>query len=185
MSRIPQPDMDTVPASRLERINYPKVKPLKITQVALHLPDGLWEAHYELKSAMSKHNTLAENLREVAILRIGFMADNAYILNHHISITSNLGFSKAKQDAIRDGDYSDLPEDERAVAEFTDVLVRTANASDEMVAKMRKLLGDAQLMELIVLIYSYWGTAMMIGVTGVELDDHAITTYDWSAEDDK
>lgn len=183
MSRIPYPDLDTMPASRLEKISYPRVNPLNITKVALHLPDGLWEAHFGLKDALVKHTTLADNLREVAILRIGFMADSAYILNHHISITANMGFSAAKQEAIKQGDYSDLPDDERAVAEFTDEMVRTAAASDETVAKMREMFGDALVMEMIVLVYSYWGTAMMIGVTGVELDEQAIETFDWTAED--
>lgn len=185
MSRIPYPDMSTVPADRLERINYPKFEPLNITRVALHLPDGLWEAHFELKNALVKKTTIDDKLREVLILRIGHLAKCDYILNHHISISANLGFSPEKQDAIRDEDYAQLSEQERAIAEFTDSVVREVKASDELVARMRALFGDPLLCEIIVLIYSYWGTAMFIGVTGVDPEAEAIKSWDWTAEDAK
>jgi 4-carboxymuconolactone decarboxylase len=183
MSRIPYPDMDKVPADRLQRINYPAAAPLNITRIALHLPDELWRAHFELKNACVRSTTMDPWLREVLIMRVAFLADSEYEIHHHLSISANLGFTPAQQEAIRTQNYSQLTVEERAVAQFTDETVTSLRPSDEVVAKVRELFGDAIVLEMTVLIYSYWGTAMMIGVTGVEPEEQAIKSWDPAAEE--
>lgn len=172
MARLPYPDLDAVSAEKQQAVGWPGRKPLNVTHMALHAPDKLWRAHYAQKMAMVYATSLDPWLREVLILRVAHLAKSDYELNHHISISANLGFTPAQQDALRTQDYADLTPEERAVAQFTDEVVTQLRPSDETLATARELFGDPLIIEMTILIGSYWGTAMMVGVTGVE-PDHA------------
>ncbi len=177
MARIPYPDLAKVPPERLKIIGYPERKPLNITHMALHIPDGVWHSHIALKIAMVNGTTIDPWLREVLILRTAWLANCEYELHHHISISANLGFTKEKQEALRTQNYETLTEEERTVAMLTDEAITRLTASDETLAKARALFGDAQVLEMIAIIGSYWATAMMAGVSGVEPDAEPIQSW--------
>ncbi len=182
MSRIPYPDLATIDPERLAILGYPKKQPLNITHVALHVADGLWRGHIALKQAVVNATTMDPWLREVLIMRVAALAKCEYELHHHISISANLGFTPEQQQAILGQDYAILTEEERAVAEFTDEVVTLLAPTDATFNKARDLFGDALICEMTVIIASYWGTAMMIGVTGVEPDHAPVVSW---AEDEK
>src|SRR5687768_16919648 len=120
MAHLPYPDLESVSPERLAIIGYPPNRPLNITHIALHMDEKLWRGHIALKQAMVRDTTLDPWLREVLILRVAHNAGCAYEQHHHDSISFNLGFTRAQQEAIRTQDYAQLTEQERAVAIFTD-----------------------------------------------------------------
>jgi 4-carboxymuconolactone decarboxylase len=182
MSRMPYPDLEAVSAEKQAAIGWPGRPVLNITRMALHAPDALWRGHFALKQAAVKSTTLDAALREVLILRAACLARSNYELHHHISISANLGFSPEKQDALLAGDYSNLTEEERIVAEFTDAVVRM-EMDDAIFGRARALFGEALVMEILILIASYWGTAMTAHALGLECDAEPIRS--WSEQERK
>jgi 4-carboxymuconolactone decarboxylase len=182
MSRMPYPDVEAVSAEKKAAVGWPERPVLNITRMALHAPDALWRGHFALKQAAVKSTTLDLALREVLILRTACLAQSDYELHHHISIAANLGFTPDKQDALLAGDYSKLTEEERAVAEFTDAVARF-EMDDRTFARARALFGEALVMEMMILIASYWGTAMTAHALGLECDVEPIRS--WSEQERK
>ncbi|MBT2188305.1 carboxymuconolactone decarboxylase family protein [Sphingobium nicotianae] len=176
MARLPYPDLERVAPARLAILGYPANRLLNITRIALHMPEKLWRGHIALKQAMTRDTTMDLVLREVLIMRVAHNARCDYELHHHISISANLGFSLQKQDAIARQDYAALTEDERAVAIFTDETCKLS-VSDKTLATVRAMFGDALVMEMAAIIASYWGTAMMVAVTGVEPDEEPVRNW--------
>jgi alkylhydroperoxidase family enzyme len=180
MSRMPYPDPETVSAEKQAAVGWPERPVLNITRMALHAPDALWRGHFALKQAAVKSTTLGPMLREILILRTACLARSDYELHHHISISANLGFTPEKQDVLLAGDYSGLTEDERTVAEFTDAVARF-EMNDAIFGRARDLFGEALVMEMLILIASYWGTAMSAHALGLECDVEPIRS--WSEQE--
>lgn len=177
MSQIPFPDWTSVSKEKRDAVGYPDRKVLNVTRVALWAPESLWRAHHAFKRAMIYETTIDERLREILILRVAHLSRSEYELRHHISISANLGFTPAQQEALRLGDYSSFSEPERAVAEFTDEVVANAGVKDQTLQKVRRLFGEPVVIEMLIVIASYVGTALMARATGVEPDDEPIRSW--------
>jgi len=182
MSRLPYPDLDSVTPEKLAAVGWPGRPVLNITRMALHAPDALWRGHFALKQAAVKSTTMDQRLREILILRTAALAKSDYELHHHISISAGLGFTPEKQQALLAGDYSSLSEEERSVAEFTDAAA-LFRMDDATFARARALFGEALVMEMLILIASYWGTAMTAHALGLECDVEPVRS--WSEEERK
>jgi len=176
MSRMPFPDMEALSAEKKAAVGWPERPVLNITRMALHAPDSLWRGHFALKQAAVKSTTIDERLREILILRTACLAKSDYELHHHISISANLGFSPEKQQALLAGDYAGLTEEERTVAEFTD-RVAQFQMDDATFARARALFGEPLVMEMLILIASYWGTAMSTHALGLECDVEPVRSW--------
>ena len=177
MSRVPYPDLAHVAKAKLDAVGYPERPMLHITHMALLAPDGIWGPHYAFKRACIYGTSLDARLREVLILRVAHLSRCAYELHHHLSISTNLGFTPEQQEALAAGRYDDLSEAERAVAEFTDEVVRDVRASDATLAKARALFGDALVMEMVILIGSYMSTARVAETFGLEPDAEPVKSW--------
>ena len=177
MSRIPYPDMATLSPEKLSKAGFPERPILNVTRMAMHAPDGIWFGHNALKYACIHGVTIAPRLREVLILRVAHLSNCAYELHHHLSISTTLGFTAQEQDDLKTGVYDRLTREERAVAQFTDEVVRDIRASDDTLAEARTLFGDAQVVEMIILIGSYMSTARMAQTAGLELDAAPVKSW--------
>jgi 4-carboxymuconolactone decarboxylase len=180
MTRMPFPEIEKLSTEKQRAVGWPEKPVLNITKMSLHAPDALWRGHFALKQAAIKSTTLDPHLREVLILRTAKIAQSEYELHHHISISANLGFSPEKQRALLAGDYSDLTDEERTVAEFTDCVARF-EMTDATFARARSMFGEPLVMEMLILIASYWGTAMSAHALGLECDREPVRS--WSEEE--
>jgi alkylhydroperoxidase family enzyme len=183
MSRIPYPDWSDVSKEKREAVGYPDKHVLNVSRLALWAPDGLWRAHSAYKRAMIYETKIDERLREILILRVAHLSRSEYELRHHLSISANLGFTHAQQEALRIGDYSKLSEPERAVAEFTDDVVGNRGVADKTLEKVRKLFGEPQVIEMLIVIASYVGTALLAKAAGVEPDTEPVRSWSSPAGD--
>lgn len=173
-NRIPYPDMDSLSAEKREAIGWPDKPLLNITRLGLLTPDGLWAAHYRLKQAAVHATTLDPWLREILILRVAYLSRCDYEIHHHLSISAGLGFTPAQQQALAIGDYAGFSPEERAVALFTDQVVVDLKPTDEVLAAVRSFLDDGLVMEMLIMIASYMGTARMALTAGIANDEAAI-----------
>lgn len=178
MSRVPYPDWAKLSQEKRDAVGYPDRPVLNVTRLALSAADGLWRANYAFKRAMIYDTTIDQRLREVLILRVAQLTHCEYELHHHISISANLGFAPAQQQALLAGDYSGFSAKERTVAEFTDEVVANEGVSDTTLEKMRDFFGDSIVVEMMVIIGSYVGTALIANAVQLEPDTEPVRSWD-------
>lgn len=128
--------------------------------------------------ALLNDSSLPPMLRELAILRVGYLSDAAYELFQHEALGRQVGLSEGQLAAIKAGDSAApaLSEAEAAVLEFVDDVAGNVRASDETLAAVRRHLDDRQVMDLILMTGAYMMVSRMLETTGVEMEEEAL---DW------
>jgi alkylhydroperoxidase family enzyme len=177
MSRIPYPDPATLSEAKQAHMHPPGGRLLNVVRMAMHTPDGLWAPQRDVSIATVFGTTIDKRLREVLILRVGALSNSEYELHHHRSIARQLGMPDSEIAAIEAGDYSDLDEEARVVAQFTTELVVDVSPSDATLAAARALFSDALIFEMVAIVGVYMMTARVIGVGGCELDEIAVQSW--------
>ncbi len=168
MPRIPYPDESKLPEDRLRVLSMAKINLMRITAL---LSEPLWKGWNKLSAGLLNDGNMDPVLREVAILRVGHLSNSAYEVFHHEALGRRVGLSDVKLEALRRGsDDPVLSAAERAVAAFTDDVVRNVKASDETLAVVRRHLTDTEVLNLIVTLGTYMMVARVIATTGIELD---------------
>lgn len=134
----------------------------------------------DLGSAFIRGSPLPPKLRELAILRVGYISKAIYETWQHESLGRFVGLSDDQIAAIKAGDGSSpaLDAAQRAVLAFVDDVVFNVRASDATLAGVRQHLGDAQVVDLILVSGYYMTISRLLETTGVELDAEPI---DWNA----
>ena len=96
-------------------------------------------------------------LREILIIRIGYLTGSAYILRQHVpTLALAEGLSQAQCDAL--GDWHEAQEfsaPERAALAFADAMTECIDVPDDVFEPLRDHFSERQIVELAVLIGSY------------------------------
>ncbi|HEX5282109.1 MAG TPA: carboxymuconolactone decarboxylase family protein [Micropepsaceae bacterium] len=142
---------------------------INVYRLLLHSPE-LAKAWFALNNAVRWKTRIGGRLRELMIIRIGYLCDAPYILRQHVpALAAAEGVTQAECDALRDWPASSLFDGrERAALEYADALTRAVGASDELFARLRGFFTEGQLVELTVLIGAYNMHARVLN--GLELD---------------
>lgn len=169
MPRLPYPDLTTLdPASRRrleERL------PLNIYRMLCHAPT-FFPGWMDLGRAVLYEAQLPARLRELAILRVGHLCRSPYELHQHRKIALAVGLSPEQVDAVASDPSGPLFDDlDQAVLVATDQLVHDVRIDDARFAALRSLLGDQQVMELIISVGFYMMVARVIENSGVPVED--------------
>jgi alkylhydroperoxidase family enzyme len=153
MARVPYFDMSKAPPEFAALMSGRR--PLNIYRMLPHAgPAG--QGFLKLGGALLRENALAASLREVAILRVGFLSKAGYEVHQHKRIARKAGLSDAKIAALEvDADTSALSELELKVLRFTDQLVHHVKAPDAMWHDMQKHLDHRQMAELVLTVGFY------------------------------
>ncbi len=180
MPRIPYPDV-----TKLEPTSQKMLAgtPLNIVRMAAHASPGAFQAAGQLGYALSTPENLDPHLREVAILRVGYLCNSKYELHQHLSIAKAVGLTDEQIEAIGCMQYESLAPRLAAVARFTDDIVRNVTPSDENLAALRAHVTDRVLINLVMCIGHYGTVARIIGVTGIEPDEPALQLLPTNAEE--
>jgi len=177
MTRLPYPDPATLSAEKRDVLSGAAGRVLNVSRMAMHAPDALWAAQRKLGRATVYEATLDERLRELLILRVAYLSDSDYELFHHLRIAENAGVTPEQREAMRTGDFSALTDEERALANFVTEIVRDVSPSDATLQAARDAFGLPLVFEMVILIGGYMTTARVAAVSGVELDDVAVTGW--------
>ena len=124
-----------------------------------------------LGNSILKGEGLSPKLRELAILRVGNLAQSEYEFKQHTTIALQCGIAQNQIDEIPDWAVSEqFNQQERAVLAYTDEVAQDIRVRDETFARLRTFLNEAEIVELTAAI-GYYGMACRILVAlEVELD---------------
>jgi 4-carboxymuconolactone decarboxylase len=118
---------------------------------------------------------LSPRLRELAILRVGTLTRATYEWTQHVRIALETGVTQEQIDDI--GAWADSPrfdEQERAVLQYTDEVVKNVKASDEAFSRLRDFLPQREVVELTVTIGYYGMVARVLESMEIELEEGLI-----------
>jgi 4-carboxymuconolactone decarboxylase len=154
-------------------------RPANVSRMLAVASEPVFLYLHELAHTFINGSPLPPRLREVAILRVGYLSNSAYEVFQHEALARHVGLSDAQIAAIRAGDASApaLGEAEAAVLAFVDDLVKNVRAGDATLAAVRRHLDDAQLVDLILVSGAYMMISRLLETTGVEREEQPI---DWS-----
>jgi alkylhydroperoxidase family enzyme len=124
-----------------------------------------------LGNSLLRGEELPARLRELAVLRVGYLAQSEYEFRQHSVIALQSGVNQRQIDAIPHwADSPEFTDEERAVLKYTDEVTQDIKIRDETFARLRSFLGEHAIVELTTAI-GYWGMAARILVAlEVELD---------------
>jgi alkylhydroperoxidase family enzyme len=166
--------MDALSEEKRKSAGWPEKDPLNVTKIALYAPDGIWRGHVSFTNACIYDTIMDERLREFLILRLAYVLDSEYEIFHHIRISTNLGITDEERENIRSGDFSRFTAKERAVLQFTTEVTKTNDCSDATMNEVLQHFTIPEMMELLLLVIKYAGTATMCSVLHIAVDGQAV-----------
>lgn len=146
------PDVDALPQHLKDTLA--QHAPVNIYRMVMHSP-GLAPGFFVMADAMFQANSLPPDLRELAILRVGYRYAAPYETHQHEMIAGYTGLSSDAIAAARTGNTVGLAEPEIAVLRWTDLLLdhHTLVGTDREDAL--KLLTVTQLADLVMTVGFY------------------------------
>ena len=172
-TRVPLLPIDEAKAAADEAGVPDYMAELSIFQVLLNHP-RLARTFNDMLATMLWHGALDPRLRELVIMRIGWLTACDYEWTQHWRVASGLGISAEDLLGVRDWpSHQEFGAAERAVLAATDDVVRDGVVSAESWAACeRELQGDTTvLIELVTAIGAWRMVASMLHSLGVPLED--------------
>ncbi|MGV3770587.1 MAG: carboxymuconolactone decarboxylase family protein [Sphingobium phenoxybenzoativorans] len=177
MPRIPYPAPETLSDLKREILSGAFGRVLNISRMVMHTPDPFWAPQRALGRAAIFDVTIDPRLRELIILRVAYLSRSDYEIYHHESIAAGLGVTAEEQHALKTGDFSVFPDDEKALCHFVSELVADVSPSDATLEAMRQRFSLPTIFEMMIITCIYMMLARVAAVSGVEIEDEAVTSW--------
>lgn len=175
MARIDYVTDETIPEAAKEI--FAKLAPLNIFRMMAH--SGKMLGHYtRLGNCILSKSKLDPVLREIAILRVGYISKATYETFQHERIGRDAGMSDELIASVKQGPGAGgFTELEQLVMNFTDDVVENVRASDETFDALRKHLSDQEMQELTLTIGFYMMTSRFLETFDVDIEgpDEAVS----------
>jgi alkylhydroperoxidase family enzyme len=178
MQRIPFPDPATLSAAMRKVVED---NPSNVTRMLAGASEPVFNGFAALSMGfMGGGSPLPPKLREIAILRVGYLSNAAYEVFQHEALARHVGLTEEQIAAIKTGGAaaSALGEAGAAVLDYADDLVKNVRASDETLAAVRRHLNDTALVDLTLVTGMYMMVSRFLETTGIAIDEQPI---DWKA----
>lgn len=117
--------------------------------------------------------TFSRRMREVVILRVAHLQGSRYELSQHVGIARNAGLTDQQINAILDIDHPDAAgfgDTERTALDVTTELCTAHQLRDDTFAAAQAVFGDEALTELLMIISCYYGLALVLNATDLDVD---------------
>ncbi len=160
MPRPPYLNPEDVPAEYREHfealINAPGRRAIHILRVLANAP-ALMPKFSALGNALLTGGTLDPKLRELALEGVGIASGSEYEYVHHWNMAmERAGVAREQLVHLQEFETSPLfNTGERAVIRYAMEATRNVKVADATFAAVRELLGDQQLMELVLVVAFY------------------------------
>ena len=176
MPRIPYPDLAGLPPEVRAHIGE---RPANVSRMLATASGPVFHHMSAMGGAFINGSSLPPQLRELAILRVGYISNAEYEVFQHEALARHVGMSEAQLAAIKAGDCAapSLDRAQRDVLAFVDDLVANVRAGDATLGAVKRHLDNTQLVDLILVTGFYMLICRLLETAGVELDEAPI---DWS-----
>ncbi|WP_298017401.1 carboxymuconolactone decarboxylase family protein [uncultured Parasphingopyxis sp.] len=132
-------------------------------------------SHFGMFGMFSNENvsTLPGDVRELGILRAGYVAGSQFVFSQHCKAARKNGLSEEKIRDVTDWQVSDVyDENERALLAYADAIVlERGRVSDGLFAAVKKALSDENILEFTYHVIGYVGHATMCRALKLEYDN--------------
>lgn len=144
---------------------------INVYKALLHAPD-LAESWFDHINAVRWKTSLPARLREIVIIRVGYLNAAAYVIRQHVpKLALADGVSQEECEALRDWQGSQaFDARERAVLQYVDAVTRSATASDGAFAALVPHFDERGIVELTVLIATYNMHTRVVNALALDLE---------------
>ena len=168
MARIPYPDPADLTPGAAETLA--KLPPLNVFRMMGHAGDMV-TGFARFGNHLLGRTRLDPVLREIAIVRVGFLSGARYEVQQHEEICRKLGMADALIAAIGEGPEAQAFDPlHRMVMAFTDDVVHNVRASDATYAPLAALLSVQEMQELVISIGFYMMVSRFLETFDVDLE---------------
>lgn len=172
MTRMPLANADEQPDQIRQLLTRPGT--LNVLRLLANAPN-VFEGWAQMAGQLFESPTFTARMREVIILRVAHLQDSPYELAQHVVFGRNAGLTGQQIDALQDRgdlDAAGFSDDERTIIDTVTELCTTRRLSDNSFATAHALLGDEALTELLMIVSCYYGLALVLNATDLEIDAH-------------
>jgi 4-carboxymuconolactone decarboxylase len=116
--------------------------------------------------------TFDARMREIIVLRVAHLQGSAYELAQHVPLGRAAGLTEQQLDALATGDLdgAGFSATEHAALDVITELCTSHHLRDESFAAARAVFGDAALTELLMIVSCYYGLALVLNATDLDVD---------------
>ncbi len=146
-------------------------KVINVYRALLHSPP-LAESWFEHINRVRWGTEIDGRLREIVIIRLGFLVESAYVLRQHVPrLAAGEGMTEAECEALRDWRGSDLfDERERAALAYVDAMTLAIAVPDDVFAPLKAHFSDRRIVELTVMIGAYISHSRVLRALEIDLE---------------
>lgn len=146
---------------------------INVYKLLLHTP-SLAACWLDLISTARFKTELDGRLREIVIVRIGYLNRTDYVVKQHVPVLSvPEGLSKAESDALADWrNKAFFSARERAALDYADAMTRDIAVADSVFEALRPHFSERQIVELTVLIGIYNMHTRVFTALGIDPEPH-------------
>jgi 4-carboxymuconolactone decarboxylase len=175
MSRIPLKAVDEVPDDTREFII--RRGGLNVFRLLANAP-GVFLGWTELADALLDSPTFTLRTRELVILRVAHLQQSAYQVAQHTDVARRAGLGLRQIHAILGDEPLTLTTGvfdagELAILNFVTEICTGKSVSTRTFETVKSLLGADGVVELLMLIGFYYGLALVLNATELDIDDVA------------
>ena len=154
-----------------ERIENSGNKVLNIFKVVGNSPK-IGRDFLRLGTAILRKGILNPALRELAILRVGNLAQANYEWTQHVPMGLEAGLSQDQIDDISKWkDSSHFNDTELAVLRYTDEIADNIRVTEDTFSQLKKVFNDQEIVELTIAIGYYGMVSRLLEALQVELEN--------------
>lgn len=174
MARVPLIDPDDRPelADLIEKIRGRRGgKLINVYRTLLHSPP-LAESWFEHINRVRWGTSLSGRLRELVIIRVGYLVKSAYVLKQHVpTLAASEGITEEECAALADWESAgDFSEAEQAALRYVDAMVIDIVVPDAVFSPLKDFYGDGEIVELTLMIGAYISHSRVLQALEVDLE---------------
>jgi 4-carboxymuconolactone decarboxylase len=175
MARVSIPSKDQISDELkdvFQRMEQRGGQVLNIHKVMAHCPN-VGRAFLRLGNAILFRGSVPPKLRELAILRVGDLAEATYEWTQHVPIGLRAGLTEQQIKALHQWKDSPLFSDqERAILRYTDEVAQNIRVSEETFKAVSDFLTEEQVVELTTTIGYYEMVSRILEALEIELEEN-------------
>ena len=169
MARIDYVTEATIPEDA--RADFAKLAPLNIFKMMAH-SGGMIGKYIRLGNAILTKSDLDPVLREIAILRVGYISEATYETYQHERIGRDVGMSDDLIAKVKEGPSAPgFTDKEQLVMNYTDDLVHNVRASDETFNPLKDHFSIREIQELTLTVGFYMMTCRFLETFDVDIEE--------------